>query len=87
MPNSGACVDLPLVWVPIHGERRSAKGSASQLIPLTVPEVLRLLRLLILPTERRDFHLQGSRWRRQRQAAARRSHYCRRGYLEQEVPL
>ena len=45
---------------------------------LTVPEVRRLLWLLLAP-KLADLHrLHWSRWRRKRQEAARRSHYRRR---------
>lgn len=48
------------------------------MIPLTVPEVRRLLLVLALPEQERTFRLHWSRWRRRRQAEARRSHYRRR---------
>ncbi|MDQ4078708.1 MAG: transposase [Chloroflexota bacterium] len=48
------------------------------MIPLTVPEVRRLLRLLVIPPAQQAFHLQWSWWRRSHQAAARRSHITRR---------
>ena len=48
------------------------------MIPLTAPEVRRLLMILTLPTEKRAFGLRWSRWRRRRQAQARRCHYARR---------
>ena len=50
-----------------------------RLIPLTVPEVRRLLYRLIWrhhPTD--ESVLQWSRWRRRRQATAQRCHYRRR---------
>jgi hypothetical protein len=43
-------------------------------IPLTVPEVRRLLHLLTEPIEHHDFHLRWSWWRRVHQAVARRGH-------------
>jgi hypothetical protein len=50
--------------------------------------VRRLLRLLLAPAEEQGFGLHWSRWRRQRQAEARRSHYKRRlARLAQEAPL
>jgi hypothetical protein len=53
-----------------------------------VPEVRRLLGLLLLPAEQQGFRLHWSRWRRRRQAEARRSHYRRRlARLREEVPL
>jgi hypothetical protein len=48
------------------------------LIPLTVPEVRRLLRLLTEPPERHGFVLGWSRWRRAHQAVARRGHIAAR---------
>jgi len=45
---------------------------------VTIPEVRRLLLLLALPPPTRAFRLHWSRWRRHRQAEARRSHYKRR---------
>jgi hypothetical protein len=48
------------------------------MIPLTAPEVRRLLLALALPEKERAFRLHWSRWRRRRQADARRSHYKRR---------
>ena len=49
------------------------------LIPLTVPEVRRLLCRLVWATEPLpDPVLSWSRWRRRHQAQARRSHYRRR---------
>lgn len=48
------------------------------MIPLTAPEVRRLLMILTLSAEERAFRLCWSRWRRRRQAQARRCHYARR---------
>jgi hypothetical protein len=45
---------------------------------VTVPEVRRLLAILLRDRSQHAFHLHWSRWRRQRQAEARRSHYHRR---------
>jgi hypothetical protein len=47
-------------------------------IPLTVPEVRRLVGLLLVATAPLPHRLRWSWWRRKRQAAARRSHYRRR---------
>jgi hypothetical protein len=53
------------------------------LLPLTVPEVRRLLVALVWTTPvRPGFVLAWSRWRRRHQARARRAHYHRR---EQQV--
>ena len=49
------------------------------LIPLTVPEVRRLLtRLIWTPNRSADFVLSWSHWRRRHQARAQQSHYQRR---------
>ena len=49
------------------------------LIPLTVPEVRRLIyRLVWMPVPPVDFVLAWSRWRRRHQARAKRCHYRRR---------
>jgi hypothetical protein len=48
------------------------------MIPLTAPEVRRLLMILTLPAGERAFRLRWSRWRRRRQAQARYCHYARR---------
>jgi len=53
-------------------------------MPLTLPEVRRLLSLLLLAPEQRQHRLHWSRWRRHRQAEARRSHDKRR--LETNAP-
>jgi len=69
--------------------RRRKKGASLDLIPLTAPEVRRLLLVLAVPVEQRRFQLHWSRWRRQRQAQARRSHYRRRAQAPSpgELPL
>jgi len=62
---------------------------AAELIPLTVPEVRRLLWRLVwrtLPPP--EAVLAWSRWRRRHQAQARRSHYQRRlAHLGPDVQL
>ena len=58
---------------------RAAKGGAdAELIPLPVPEVRRLLRLLTEPPERHGFLLRWSQWRRAHEAVARRGHVAAR---------
>jgi hypothetical protein len=47
-------------------------------VPLTAPEVRRLLRVLALPAAQQAHLLRWSSWRRRRQAQARRCHYARR---------
>jgi hypothetical protein len=51
---------------------------ARALIPLTVPEVRRLLLALDDPPERFSLRLAWSRWRRHHQAVAKRAHAARR---------
>jgi hypothetical protein len=54
-------------------------NSALGLLPLTVPEVRRLLVALVWTTPvTPGFVLAWSRWRRRHQARARRAHYRRR---------
>lgn len=48
------------------------------LLPLTVPELRRLLLALAEPPEQFDFRLAWSRWRRHHQAMAKRCHAARR---------
>lgn len=52
--------------------------AATALLPLTVPEVRRLVLALGEPAERRAFRLGWSWWRRKHQASAARSHTARR---------
>jgi hypothetical protein len=47
-------------------------------MPVTAPEVRRLLAILFLSEEQQRHWLHWSHWRRQRQAMARRSHYKHR---------
>jgi transposase len=56
------------------------------LLPLTVPEVRRLLLALTEPPDRFGFHLQWSRWRRRHQAVAKRCHTLRRAQRYAAVP-
>ena len=54
-------------------------GSDARLIPLTVPEVRRLITRLVWTVHHpADFVLSWSQWRRRHQARAQRSHYQRR---------
>jgi hypothetical protein len=53
-----------------------------------VPEIRRLLAVIIADAARRAFDLHWSRWRRRRQAEARRSHSKRRlARSDPELPL
>ena len=60
--------------------KRGAPPPADELIPLTVPEVRRLLaRLIWTPDTDPPAIFSWSRWRRRHQARARRCHYAARG--------
>ncbi|MCY0924578.1 IS701 family transposase, partial [Streptomyces sp. H27-G5] len=65
---------------------RGTPGSDNQaeLIPVTCPELLRLLRLLILPAPRRDTEhvLRWSAWRRRHQHRARQCHLKWHAYAD-----
>ena len=56
------------------------------MIPLTVPEVRRLVLALGEAAERRPFRLGWSRWRRAHQAVAARCHAARRASRPDAVP-
>ena len=57
------------------------------MIPLTTPEVRRLLLALTEPEERLTFRLAWSRWRRQHQATAKRGHTARRARRPVALPV
>ena len=61
-----------LVVLRVHA-RLPAAAPAGDLLPLTVPEVRRLVLALACAAEQRAFRLRWSRWRRRHQAAAARS--------------
>ena len=62
-----------------RGRKGGHYGLAEELIPMTVPEVRRLLtRLVWTESQPPDFIVQWSWWRRRHQATARRFHYKRR---------
>jgi hypothetical protein len=64
---------------PARRHRDRNKGAASpDLIPLTLPEVRRLLRVLTEPIDQYGFHRHWSWWRRMHQAVARRGHIAAR---------
>ena len=67
---------------PAHRQRCSGRergGASREHIPLTLPEVRRLLLLLAEPSgAARAQRLRWSQWRRQHQALARRGHVARR---------
>ena len=71
-----------------RSSERGKRGDNRDLSPFTIPEVRRLLAVLLLSRELRQHRLHRSRWRRERQADARRSHYKRRPPPSApEVPL
>ena len=60
-----------------RGRTRAKGGADPELIPLTVPEVRRLVLAMGEAAERRPFRLGWSRWRRAHQAVAARCHAAR----------
>ncbi len=69
---------------PRAGCRVSRNGS-SQLVPLALPGLRRLISWLIRPRPSRDHVLHWSHWRRRRQHQARVSHYKRRRHTPPEA--
>ena len=62
-----------------QGEKGATTALMKELIPITVPEVRRLLtRLVWTESQPADFILYWSRWRRRHQARAQQCHYKRR---------
>jgi hypothetical protein len=62
-------------------QRGGSTTDQVELIPLTVPEVRRLVLLMAAPQDaERDHHLRWSLWRRRHQAVARRGHRERRAH-------
>ncbi len=61
-------------------------GDGDSLIPLTVPELLRVLRLAAAPPDRQAVGLHWSRWRRHHQAIARACHTARRARAQPPPP-
>jgi hypothetical protein len=75
---------LPAPPLPLHVLPPSL---ADVMIPLTVPEVRRLLEVALpLPVRSREARLAWSAWRRRHQATARRCHYRRRLALRRPDP-
>ena len=73
---------LVVVAAPAQAAQRCGQTQAEQgtvsLLPLTVPEVRRLVQALEADDEERAFRLRWSRWRRAHQAGAQRCHCARR---------
>src|SRR5438046_2701941 len=76
----------PALAVPtaVHRQHDPGAGLDAGLIPITVPELLRLLRDTVIPPPRRDraHRLHWSTWRRRHQHRARQAHQRWNHYAE-----
>jgi SRSO17 transposase len=72
------------VAVAVQRQQEASSGPDSGLIPVTVPELLRLLRDIVIPPPRRDraHRLRWSEWRRRHQHRARQAHQRWNAYAE-----
>ena len=72
------------VEVALQREQETNSGLDAGLIPVTVPELLRLLRDTVIPPPRRDraHQLHWPTWRRRRQHRARQAHRRWNAYAE-----
>jgi SRSO17 transposase len=72
------------VAVAVQRQQEASSGPDSGLIPVTVPELLRLLRDIVIPPPRRDraHRLHWSAWRRRHQHRARQAHQRWNAYAE-----
>jgi SRSO17 transposase len=72
------------VAVALQREQDAGSGLDAGLIPVTVPELLRLLRGIVIPPPRRDrpHRLHWSAWRRRHQHRARQAHQRWNAYAE-----
>jgi SRSO17 transposase len=72
------------VAVALQRQEDAGSGSDAGLIPVTVPELLRLLRDTVIPPPRRDraHRLRWSDWRRRHQHRARQAHQRWNAYAE-----
>jgi hypothetical protein len=72
------------VAVALQREQDAGSGLDAGLIPVTVPELLRLLRDVVIPPPRRDraHRLHWSEWRRRHQHRARQAHQRWNAYAE-----
>jgi SRSO17 transposase len=70
-----ACIHLA-VAVAMQRQQEASSGPDAVLIPVTIPELPRLLRDIVIPPPRRDRarRLHWSQWRRRRQYRARQAH-------------
>ena len=78
-----ACLYLA-VAVALQREHDAGSGLDDGLIPVTVPELVRLLRDIVIPPPRRDraHRLHWSAWRRRHQYRARQAHQRWNHYAE-----
>jgi hypothetical protein len=72
------------VAVALQRQHDAGSGPDAGLIPVTVPELLRLLRGTVIPPPRRDrpHRLRWSDWRRRHQYRAREAHRRWNAYAE-----
>ena len=72
------------VAVAVQRQQEAASGQDDGLVPVTVPELLRLLRAMVIPPPRRDraHRLHWSAWRRRHQHRARQAHRRWNAYAE-----
>jgi SRSO17 transposase len=72
------------VTVAVQRQQDTSSGLHAELIPITVPELLRLLRDTVIPPPRRDqaHRLHWSYWRRRHQHRARQAHQHWNHYAE-----
>jgi SRSO17 transposase len=72
------------VAVAVQRQQDTSSGPDAGLIPITVPELLRLLRDIVIPPPRRDraHRLRWSAWRRRHQERARQAHQRWNAYAE-----
>jgi len=72
------------VAVALQRQQEASSDLDDGLIPVTVPELLRLLRDIVIPPPRRDrpHRLHWSAWRRRHQHRARQAHQRWNAYAE-----
>jgi SRSO17 transposase len=72
------------VAVALQREQDASSDLDAELIPVTIPELLRLLRDIVIPPPRRDraHRLHWSKWRRRHQHRARQAHQRWNAYAE-----
>jgi SRSO17 transposase len=72
------------VAVAVQRQQEASASPDAELIPVTIPELLRLLRDVVIPPPRRDraHRLHWSEWRRRHQHRARQAHQRWNAYAE-----